>query len=185
MRILKSLVLYTALAVSANAAAADMSGLEALREGDMKKLNFVATPETVPDAAFLKDDGTEGRLSDYSGQYVVLNFWATWCAPCRHEMPSLSALQTRYGGAGLAVVTLATGRNAPSAIDRFLDEISVTNLPRHRDPKQALARQMGVMGLPITVLIDPEGREIARLTGDADWASPEAITLFDALLKGS
>lgn len=182
MRILKSLVLYTALAVTANAALADMSGLEALREGDMKKLTFSADPEAVPDVAFVTADGGEGHLSDYAGQYVLLNFWATWCAPCRHEMPALSALQDRFGGDDFAVVTLATGRNAPGAIDRFLDEIEVTNLPRHRDPKQALARQMGVMGLPITVLIDPEGRELGRLTGDADWASESAFAVFEALL---
>lgn len=95
----------------------------------------------------------------------------------------LAALQDEFGGDKFEVVTLATGRNSPVGIQKFFDEIGVTNLPRHQDPKQAIARDMGVLGLPITVLIDPDGNEIARLQGDADWNSESAKAIIGALIE--
>jgi hypothetical protein len=82
-------------------------------------------------------------------------------------------------------VTIATGRNPPPAMKKFFDEIGVTNLPLHRDPKSALAREMGVFGLPITVILDPDGHELARLTGDADWDSDSAQAIIRALVEGA
>ena len=182
-KVLAALV-YTALALGANAAlAADIPTLEALREGDMKKLSFHAEPKPVAEAAFTLEDGGEGVLADYAGKYVLLNFWATWCAPCRKEMPELSALQAEFGGEGFEVVTLATGRNSPAGIVKFFEKAGVDNLPRHQDAQQRVAREMAVLGLPITVLIDPEGREIARMQGDADWHSDSARAIVAALLE--
>ena len=184
MRLFHALTIYMALAVCANtAAAADTAALEALRDGQMKKLTFHETPKPVSEAAFvLPDDAGTDTLKSYRGKYVVLNFWATWCAPCRHEMPTLSALQTEFGGERFSVVTLATGRNSPEGITKFFAEIEADNLPRYQDPKQKIARDMAVLGLPITVIIDPEGREIARLIGDADWYSDSARAIIAALL---
>ena len=177
-------LIYTALAFGANTAmAADPAQLAALREGDMKKLTFHSAPKPVSEAAFAREDGGgDGFLADYAGKYVLLNFWAAWCAPCREEMPHLSALQRDFGGAGFEVVTLATGRNSPAGIQKFFDKIGVDNLPRHQDPKQAIARDMAVLGLPITVLIAPDGQEIARLRGDADWNSDSARAIVSELL---
>ena len=93
----------------------------------------------------------------------------------------LAELQDEFGGDTFEVVTIATGRNNPAGIVKFFKEIGVDNLPRHQDPKQALAREMAIFGLPITVLIDPEGNEIARLRGDADWASDSAKAIISAL----
>ncbi|MEM1386053.1 MAG: TlpA disulfide reductase family protein [Pseudomonadota bacterium] len=178
-------VLYTSLALGANVAiAGDATDLEALRVGDMRKLVFHAEPEAVPDVAFMDESDNPLDLSQFQGQYTLVNFWATWCAPCRHEMPSLSALQDTLGSDDFKVVTIASGRNPVAAMRRFFEEIEVDNLPLYRDPKQALSRQMAVLGLPITVLVDPEGREIARLRGDADWASDEAVALIEAVLNG-
>ena len=156
--------------------------LEALLDGTMKKLRFQAKPQTVSQAAFTAADGSAASLSDYRGKYVLLNFWATWCAPCREEMPMLSALQTEFGGENFEVVTIATGRNPPPAMATFFDEIGVNNLPLNRDPKQMLAREMGVLGLPVTLIIDPQGREIARMVGGAEWDSPSALTLIRTLV---
>jgi thiol-disulfide isomerase/thioredoxin len=183
MRILRSALLYLSLALGANAAIAGMDEAAALRQGSMKKLTFHSEPREVSGAKFvLADDAGTGRLSDYKGKYVVLNFWATWCAPCRKEMPTLSALQSAYGGDRFQVVTIATGRNRPKAIVKFFAEAGVDNLPRHRDPKQALAREMAVFGLPTTLILDPEGREIARMVGDAEWDSDSAMAIIAALI---
>jgi thiol-disulfide isomerase/thioredoxin len=180
---LSTLALYTALALGANAAAAaDTAALQALAEGDMKKLAFHAEPRPVSETAFETAEGAPLSLADYRGKHLVVNFWATWCAPCRKEMPQLSELQAEFGGDAFEVVTIATGRNAVPAMRRFFEEIGVDNLPLHRDPRQALAREMGVFGLPITVILDPEGREIARLQGDADWASESAKAIVAELV---
>ena len=180
-------LVYTALSLGAitggTPAQADLAAAAELREGDMKKLIFHESPEMTPDVAFkLADDAGEATLADYRGKYVLLNFWATWCAPCRKEMPQLSELQTEFGGDDFEVLTIATGRNSPTGIKKFFEEIQVDNLPRHQDPRQKLAGQMGIFGLPITVLIDPEGREVARLRGDANWSSDNAKAIIATVL---
>jgi len=193
MRLLPSLTLYMALAISAIAAAsltlpslatAGIAEIAALRQGDMKKLQFHSEPREVSQAEFLlADKAGKATLADYQGKYILLNFWATWCPPCRKEMPHLSALQTAFGGDRFEVLTVATGRNSPSGIAEFFDSIAITNLPRHRDPRQKLARGMAVFGLPITVIINPEGQEIARMRGDADWNSDSARAIIAALIR--
>ncbi|MDF1620874.1 TlpA family protein disulfide reductase [Pseudothioclava nitratireducens] len=177
---LRSLVLYTALALGANAAAA--ADLSALKTGEMNKLVVYEAPLPVPDLAFEDGMGGTTSLAAYRGQVVLVNFWATWCAPCRAEMPSLDRLQAQLGGNGFEVVTVATGRNPPPKIDRFFEEAGVARLPKFRDPKQQLARAMGVVGLPVTVLIDKNGQEVARLIGEAEWDSPDAKALIAALI---
>jgi thiol-disulfide isomerase/thioredoxin len=179
MRTIGVAVLYTAVMAVANMGAAEVADL---REGDMRKLNFHSDPVPAGTTAFDAASGGEMTLADYAGKHVVLNFWATWCAPCREEMPTLSALQAAMGGDDFEVVTIATGRNDPVGMQQFFAEIGVDNLPLHRDPQQRLAREMGVLGLPITVILDPEGMEIARLQGDADWASDSAMAIVAALI---
>ena len=182
MRWFRLAILYIGLALCANAALADNAALMAMREGHMKKLIFHADPQSVSDAIFLSEDGAEMTLADLQGKITLLNFWATWCAPCRKEMPSLQALQTEFGGDTFQVITVATGRNSPAGIRRFFEEVGVTSLPQHTDPKQALARDMAVLGLPISVLLNSEGLEIARLRGDADWHSDSARAIIAALI---
>lgn len=161
----------------------DFTAFESLRTGDMMKLQFGA--DRGSDVVFTHEDGSDLTLAAFQGQYVVLNFWATWCAPCRKEMPHLSELQDEFGGEDFQVVTVATGLNQRPAMERFLEEIGVDNLPLHTDVNSALARDMGVVGLPVTLIMDPNGQEVARLIGDADWASESAKAilrgLFDSL----
>ncbi|WP_309667497.1 TlpA disulfide reductase family protein [Tabrizicola sp.] len=170
-------LLYTALAIGANAALADVASL---REGDMKKLALHETPVAVPDAVLLDADDAPHALADYRGKWVVLNFWATWCAPCRTEMPSLDRLQAAMPD--LVVLPVATGRNAVAGIERFYAEAGVVNLPVLRDVKSELSRAMGVLGLPVTVILNPEGQEVARLIGDAEWDSANAQAVLAALM---
>ncbi len=182
MRRIRNLVLYASLALGANSALADTAALEALREGSMKKLVFSSEPIAASAVAFVSADGGETTLEAYQGKHIVLNFWATWCAPCRKEMPGLAELQREMGGDDFEVVTIATGRNPLPAMQRFFEEIEVDNLPLHRDPRQKLSREMAVLGLPVTVILDPEGNEIARLRGDADWDSDSAKAIIGALI---
>jgi len=182
MRKLKSILLYTALGLLANIGHAETVDLEALRVGDMRKLTFHSAPIAGSDVAFMSEDGNEMTLADFNGQHIVLNFWATWCAPCRKEMPELSALQTDLGGEKFQVVTVATGRNPLPAMKKFFDEIGIDNLPLHTDARQSFARSMGVLGLPVTLIMDPDGNEIARLQGDADWHSDSAVAIITTLI---
>jgi len=172
-------VLYTALMLGANPVAADV---KALMDGDMKKLMLLEAPVAVPEAVLLDAEDGVHSLADYKGKWVVLNFWATWCAPCRREMPSLERLQAAMPD--LAVVPVATGRNAVEGIKRFFEEAGVKSLPILRDPQSEFAHAMHVMGLPVTVIINPEGQEVARLIGDAEWDSDSAKAVLGALVAG-
>lgn len=165
---------------AAQVPALDLARFEEMREADMLKLQLGTNrSSTVP---FLHEDGQQMSLADYEGQWVVLNFWATWCAPCRKEMPHLSELQTEMGGDNFAVVTVASGPNQRPAMERFLAEINVDNLPLHTDASSAFTRDMGVVGLPVTIVMHPDGYEVARLIGDADWASDNAKEILQAMM---
>ncbi len=179
MRSIISVLLYLSLGTLANAQDANITDL---RDGDMRKLAVHSAPIPSSDVPFKTEDGAEMTLEAYAGKHVVLNFWATWCAPCRAEMPHLAALQDTFQDDNFEVVTIATGRNPRPAMKSFFDEIGVDNLPLHTDARQNLARSMGVLGLPVTVILDPEGNEIARLQGDADWNSDSAQAIIRALI---
>ena len=173
--------LYTSLALGANIAHADIAAADAARAGDMRRLAFAAAPVALPEIGVVDAAEAPHALAEYKGQWVLLNFWATWCAPCRAEMPTLQALDTAMGD-DFSVVTVATGRNSVEGIDKFFAEAGITSLPKLRDPKSELARNMGVLGLPLTVILNPEGQEVARLIGDADWNSADAKAMLTALM---
>ena len=177
-------VLYTALALGANSATADVMKAESLREGTMKKLIF-SDAQPVSDEVFSDPSGAEITLEAFQGKHVLVNFWATWCAPCRKEMPQLAELQEEFGGEKFEVVTIATGRNPLPMIDRFFEEIGVDNLPKFLDPRSKLARDSGVLGLPITLILDPDSQEIARMRGDAEWNGDSAKAVIRALIEDS
>lgn len=169
-------VLYTALVLGANAALAEGSD-------GMTKLTVHEAPADLPEATFLDAEDGEHALSGFHGKWVVLNFWATWCAPCKAEMPSLDRLQAAMPD--IAVLPVASGRNDVAAIGRFYEEAAIAKLPVLRDPKGMLARQMGVAALPVTVVLNPQGQEVARLIGDAEWDSPAAIAALQGLMQGN
>ena len=184
-RALLSAVLYTAIAFGANPAFAgglEIEAMKALRAGEMKKLAIAAAPVDLPAVEVTDLAGGTHLLAELKGKYVLVNFWATWCAPCRKEMPGLDALQRELDGDDFAVQLIAVGRNPPPAIAKFFAEAGITALDTWLDPKQKLASQIGVFGLPITLLLNPEGQEIARMRGDADWHSPEALAFLRAVI---
>lgn len=180
-------LVYVAVMPGANPVltqAMDTSSLKELRAGDMRKLAIHSVAKAPVIVSFVDQDSNELDISAFKGKVVVLNFWATWCAPCRKEMPQLDALQREMGGDDFAVVTVATGRNPVPMIKAFFAKAGVKNLPILRDPKQAYARRMAVLGLPMTMILDREGREIARLQGEAEWDAPEAKKLLKAVIAG-
>ncbi|HUF56185.1 MAG TPA: TlpA disulfide reductase family protein [Thermohalobaculum sp.] len=161
--------------------AADRAELEALSEGGLETLVIHDTPRPPITERWADEHGNPVGLDDYSGEVVVMNFWATWCPPCKAEMPSLDRLAGRMEGSGLAVLPISIDRS-PGQIADFFRGARIENLGIHHDRSRAVSRQAGVLGLPATVILDPEGREVARLVGDADWSSPEAVRLIERLV---
>jgi thiol-disulfide isomerase/thioredoxin len=157
--------------------------LEALRSGEMRKLNLHAQARPAGDDTFLDADGAERRLSDWNGTVRLVNFWATWCAPCRVEKPSLDRLAAEFEGEDFAVIAVATGRHDPEGIERFNREVGVETLATYLDEPSALARSMGVPGLPVTVLLNREGEEIGRLMGGAEWDTEPARAIIRRVME--
>ncbi len=185
-RPLLTALLYAALTLGANPAAAidpeTRQVILDMRVNDMRKMKILVEAAAPITTEFEDVDGNKMTFADTDGQFRLVNFWATWCAPCREEMPALDALQVEMGGENFQVMTIATGRNRLSGILKFYAEANVTNLPILLDPKGKLATRMGALGLPVTIFLNREGREIARLTGGADWSSENAMAVLQALM---
>lgn len=145
---------------------------------------FLVRPERValPDAAFQDGGGKPLKLSDWKGRVVLVNLWATWCAPCRKEMPDLATLQKELGSDQFEVVAISVDRKGAEASAAFLKETGAANLKLYVEPSTRIVTDFQSPGLPATILIDRQGREIGRLLGPAHWASPEAIALIKAAL---
>ena len=179
-------MLYTLLAVGANPLTANTLDVEALREirkGDMRLVSIHTKPKPAVSTPFQDVNGDTIDLTAYTGKIVLLNFWATWCAPCRAEMPSLDALNKEIGGDHFEVVTIAVGRNSIPVIKQFFEDNNITSLPIQRDPKMKLAGSVGVRGLPATLILNLKGQEIARIQREADWNSLNARNLLNAIIK--
>jgi thiol-disulfide isomerase/thioredoxin len=137
-------------------------------------------PLDLPDFSFEDSDGKPKSLADFKGKVVLLNIWATWCVPCREEMPALDTLETRLGGKDFAVVAVNIDRGGPEKAAAFLKETGASNLALYTDPSGKLFSTIKTVGMPTTLIVDRNGKEIARLVGPADWASPEAFAVIQA-----
>lgn len=145
------------------------------------KFTLVSPPLPAPALAYQARDGAARRLSDLAGHWVLVNLWATWCAPCIKEMPSLDRLQARLGPA-LDVVAISEDRGGAKAVDPFLAKLPVTNLAIGLDPGNALTGALHVEGLPTSLLIDPKGEIVAKLEGGAAWDQGPILTKLQALM---
>lgn len=131
------------------------------------------TPKPLPEIRFEDGDGQPRALANFSGKVVLLNVWATWCIPCRKEMPTLDRLQAELGGPDFEVIALSIDRAGPEVVRKFFGEIGIEHLALHIDASSKAMFTLGVVGLPTTLLIDREGKEVGRLIGPAEWDSPE------------
>ena len=142
-----------------------------------------ADPQPAPAIDFLDPDGERINLDAYRGQTLLVNFWATWCAPCIRELPALDALQADLGGDAFRVLIISIDRKGLEVAQPFLDNLDLDHLRTAADPKGVLAREMKATGLPTTVLIAPDGKVMGRILGDAEWNSDGAKDLVRYYLQ--
>jgi len=152
--------------------------LEPLAEG----LKLVDPPVQPAPIVFLAADGMPHRLDEFLGHGMVVNLWATWCAPCVSEMAALSALSHALAPEDIAVLPLSSDRGGSKAVRTFFDAHGITGLPILLDPRGAAADAWGARGIPTTLIIDRKGMERARLEGAADWSAPESAALVRRLV---
>ena len=136
------------------------------------------TPQPLPDLTFDDGNGQALTLADFKGKTVLLNIWATWCVPCREEMPTLDALQAELGGPGFEVLALSVDRAGPEVVRKFYAEIGIEHLGLYIDASMRASFDLQAPGLPTTLLIDSEGRELGRLVGPAEWNTPEMVAFL-------
>ena len=149
-----------------------------LLKGGMGEFSHFAAPRPVPPISFLDGAGREGSLADFKGRVVLVNFWATWCAPCLREMPSLDRLQAQLGGPDFTVLDLSLDRQGKEAVALYFAENKLSHLGVYLDPKGDAFRAWQGSGVPTSFLIDREGRALGVMLGPAQWDAPEAIKLI-------
>jgi thiol-disulfide isomerase/thioredoxin len=154
-------------------------------ESGFEKLVEAGEPKPLPPVSFTDVDGVERTLSEWRGKVVLVNLWATWCAPCKVEMPSLDRLQAKLGGEDFAVVPISLDWSGAEKPRKFLEGEKLANLPLFLDSSKTAMKTFNAPGLPLSVLIDREGREIARLAGAAEWDSADAEAVIRKAIEAS
>jgi thiol-disulfide isomerase/thioredoxin len=170
-----------------NPAVALSAKIAPLAHGEVAALTMATTPLRLPDLSFEDADGKPKKLSDWRGRTVLVNLWATWCVPCRKEMPALEELQTKLGGPDFEVVAVNIDTRFPDKPKAWLQEAGVTRLAYYADQSAKIfqdLKQVGkALGMPTTLLIDGEGCELAYIAGPAEWGGADAVKLVAAALK--
>jgi thiol-disulfide isomerase/thioredoxin len=158
---------------------------EALAQAPLLTLSMHPAPRPLPEIQFENAQGEAMSLADFRGKVVLLNIWATWCAPCRREMPTLDRLQATLGGPDFQVVALSLDRKGLPVVQEFYAEFGLDTLPIYVDESGEVQRALSVLGLPTTLLLDRDGNEVARLLGPAEWDSPETVAFLRDYLEMS
>ena len=158
-----------------------------LAQGEVAALTMATTPLRLPDLAFEDADGKPRKLSDWRGKTVLVNLWATWCVPCRKEMPALDSLQTKLGGQDFEVIAINIDTRDPDKPRNFLKDGNLTKLAYFSDQKAKVFQDLKnigkALGMPTSVLVDGQGCEIANIAGPAEWASDDAVKLIKAAMQ--
>jgi thiol-disulfide isomerase/thioredoxin len=158
------------------------SPLKGLNTGPMAAFVVRSEPQALPDFTFKGPHDAEMTSAEFKGKVVLLNIWATWCVPCREEMPQLNELQAELGGENFEVAAINIDKGAADKAKGFLEETGAEALTLYTDPTGKLFGMLKVVGMPTTLLLNPQGQEMGRLVGPADWASPEAKDLIKAAI---
>jgi thiol-disulfide isomerase/thioredoxin len=145
------------------------------------KFTLVSPPLEAPAHGYIARDGTAKQFADFKGHWLLVNLWATWCAPCIKEMPSLDRMQAKLGSA-VEVIAISEDRGGVTAVDRFLTDHAVKSLTIGLDQTGSIANAMHVEGLPTSLLIDPQGRIVARLEGAAAWDTGPTLATLEELM---
>ncbi len=169
------------------AAVATAKRIAPLAHGEVAALTMATAPLRLPDLAFEDADGKPKKLSDFRGKTVLVNLWATWCVPCRREMPALDALQAKMSGPNFDVVAINIDTRDPEKPKNFLKDAKLTRLSYYNDEKAKVFQDLKsigrALGMPTSVLVDPQGCEIATIAGPAEWASDDAVRLIQAAVS--
>jgi thiol-disulfide isomerase/thioredoxin len=157
-----------------------------LARGEVAAVAVARTPKTLPELAFKDAQGAARTLADWRGRTVLLNLWATWCVPCRKEMPALDALQAKLGGPGFEVVSINIDTRDPDKPKAWLKEVGIERLAYYADNNAKVFQDLKAVGkafgMPTTLIVDPNGCEVATLAGPAEWASEDAVKFVSAAL---
>jgi thiol-disulfide isomerase/thioredoxin len=162
------------------------SRIAPLVHGEVAALAVAQTPFHVPDLAFKDAEGHDKTLADWRGRTVLLNLWATWCVPCRREMPALDALEQKLGGPGFEVVAVNIDTRDPQKPLNFLKEVGVSHLAYYADQSARVFEDLKsagkAFGMPTTIIVDRSGCEIGNMAGPAEWASDDGVKLVSAAI---
>jgi len=168
-------------------ALATVQRLAPLARGEVAAVNVADDPRRVPALSFKDAAGGDKHLADWQGRVVLLNLWATWCVPCRKEMPALAALQRKLGGEGFEVVAVNIDTRDPDKPKAWLEQAGVSGLAYYADASARVFQELKAVGkavgMPTSLLVDGAGCEIASLAGPAEWASDDALALVRAALQ--
>jgi thiol-disulfide isomerase/thioredoxin len=158
--------------------------LAPLARGEVAAVGIASEPKRLPELTFTGADGKPRALADFQGKTVLLNLWATWCVPCRKEMPALDALQARLGSDTFEVVAVNIDTRNLDKPKTWLQEVGITKLGYYADPSAKVFQDLKAIGkafgMPTTLLVDPQGCELGTLAGPAEWASDDAVKLIEA-----
>lgn len=171
------------VAAPATASQAEGAVSKALATGAMAAFVVKSDRKPAPEVSITPETGPATSLGAWKGRVVLVNLWATWCAPCRKEMPALAALQSEMGSKDFEVVAISVDRKGLEVSSAFLKDVGASALKLYADPTTDALNKFQAVGLPASILIDREGREIGRLLGPAEWNSPEAKALITAALQ--
>ena len=142
-------------------------------------------PKPVVEIKFVDGAGRARSLTDFRGKVVVLNLWATWCTPCREEMPALDRLQAKLGGPDFQVVALSVDHQGAQVVRKFFDEVGIKQLELYVDPSAQAGFKLSALGLPTTLVIDRAGREVGRRVGPAEWDSSKIVEDLRGIVEAS
>ncbi len=179
------LVLLTFTSLGAATSTAFSQNVEELLKGEMQNFSLQKSPRELEDFSFVNGEGETVKLSDFRGKTLLLNFWATWCAPCRKEMPGLDRLQAQLGSDKFTVLAIGQDLRGIERVKKFMKALEIKHLENFNDKTTKSGRSAGVFGLPASILVNAQGQDVGRLVGPAEWDSEEAIALIQHFMSAS